>query len=64
MSPLFSTKCSKRDKIILNENDKYVSNDGELCQIFCDYNHGHNNYRLFDTLPNFLSTTSETKRDY
>ena len=37
MSPLFSTKCSKGDKIILNENDKYVSNDGELCQIFCDY---------------------------
>ena len=37
MSPLFSTKCSKCDKIILNENDKYVSNDGELCQIFCDY---------------------------
>ena len=37
VSPLFSTKCSKCDKIILNENDKYVSNDGELCQIFCDY---------------------------
>ena len=26
VSPLFSTKCSKGDKIILNENDKYVSN--------------------------------------
>ena len=37
MSPLFSTKCSKGYKIILNENDKYVSNDGDLCQIFCDY---------------------------
>ena len=37
MSQLFSTKCSKGDKIILNENDKYVSNDGELCQIFSDY---------------------------
>ena len=36
-SPLFSTKCSKGDKIILNENDKYLSNDSELCQIFCDY---------------------------
>ena len=37
MSPLFSTKCSKGDKIILNENDKYVSNDGQLCQMFYDY---------------------------
>ena len=37
MSPLFSTNCSKNDIIILNENDKYMSNDGELCQIFCDY---------------------------
>ena len=26
VSSLFSTKCSKGDKIILNENDKYVSN--------------------------------------
>ena len=37
VSPLFSTKCSKGDKIILNENDKYVSNDDKFCQIFCDY---------------------------
>ena len=36
-SPLFSTKCSTGDKITLNENHKYVSNDGELCQIFCSY---------------------------
>ena len=28
------------------------------------YNHGHNIVRLFDTLPNFLFTISETKRDY
>ena len=28
------------------------------------YNHGHNILKLFDTLPNFLFTTSETKRDY
>ena len=34
VSPLFSTKCAKGDQIILNENNKYVSNDGELCQIF------------------------------
>ena len=34
VSPLFSTKCSKGDKIILNENDKYVSNDDKFCQIF------------------------------
>ena len=38
VSLLFSTKCSKSDKITLNENDKTcVSNDGELCQIFCSY---------------------------
>ena len=37
MSPLFFTKCSKGDKIILNENDRYMSNDGELCQIFSGY---------------------------
>ena len=28
------------------------------------YNHGHNIFRPFDTLPNFLFTTIETKRDY
>ena len=28
------------------------------------YNHGHNILRIFGTLPNFLFTTSETKRDY
>ena len=28
------------------------------------YNHGHNILRLFDTLPSFLYTTSETKRHY
>ena len=33
VSPLFSTKCSKSDKIILNENDKCVSNDDEVCQL-------------------------------
>ena len=37
VSPLFSTKCSKGDKIFLNDKDKYVSNEGELCQIFCDF---------------------------
>ena len=28
------------------------------------YNHFHNILRLFDVLPNFLFTTSETMRDY
>ena len=32
VSPLSSTKGSKGDKIILNENDQCVSNDHELCQ--------------------------------
>ena len=29
----------------------------------CSYNLGHNILRVLDTLPNFLFTTSETKRD-
>ena len=29
-----------------------------------DHNDGHNSLRLFDTIPNLLFTTSETKRDY
>ena len=37
VSPLFSKICSKGDKIILIENDKSVSNDDELRQIFCGY---------------------------
>ena len=37
VSPLFSTKSSKGDKVILNENNKYMSNDDELSRIFCDY---------------------------
>ena len=28
------------------------------------YNDGHNILRLFDTIPNFLFTKSEAKRDY
>ena len=28
------------------------------------YNHGHNILRIFDVLPNFPFTTSETKPDY
>ena len=27
-------------------------------------NHGHNIFRLFDTLPSFFVTTNETKHDY
>ena len=30
----FSTKCSKGDKIVYNKNDKCVSNECQLCQIF------------------------------
>ena len=29
-----------------------------------NYNHGHNILRIFDILPIFLLTTSETKPDY
>ena len=31
---------------------------------FCTLNHFHNILRLFDVLPNFSFTTSETIRDY
>ena len=34
---------------------------GKVC---CYYNPGGNILRLFDVLPNFLFTTSETKHDY
>ena len=30
----FSIKFDKDDKILLNENDKSMSNDDELCQMF------------------------------
>ena len=30
----FSTKFAKDDKILLNENDKSMSNDDELCEMF------------------------------
>ena len=39
----------------------------ENCQFklkFGKYNHFHNILRLFDVLPNFLFTTSETMRSY
>ena len=31
---------------------------------FLYYNHGHNIMRIYDVLPNFPFTTSETKPDY
>ena len=46
---------------------KYVIiNQGNKKQNFCEekYNHGHNIMRIFDVLPNFPFTTSETKPDY
>ena len=37
MENSFSAFFYQGDKIILNENDKYMSIDDELCQIFCGY---------------------------
>ena len=37
---------------------------GNLFKYLNHYNAGDNILRLFDTLPNLLSTTSETKRGY
>ena len=37
VSVFFSTKITKGDKILFNENDKSVPNDNELCQIFFGY---------------------------
>ena len=42
----------------------WISNCQENLTHCIIYNHGHNILRLFDTLSNFLFTTSETKRDY
>ena len=36
----------------------------ELFKIASNYNLGQNIWRLFDVLPNFSFTTSETNRDY
>ena len=33
-------------------------------EAFSYYNHGQNILRIFDVLPNFLFTTSETKPNY
>ena len=62
----------------LKENEDNVGHVAEIMgnrlrSLVCDwerklncrwYNHRHNILRLFDTLPNFLFTTSETKPDY
>ena len=44
----------KQSKKTLSVMYKYNSN----------YNHEHNILKLFDTLPNFIFTTNEMKRDY
>ena len=38
--------------------------DNEDKKINDVYNQGHDILRIFDTLPDFMFTTSETKRDY
>ena len=59
--PLFSTKCSKDNKIILNENDKYVSSEDKLCQIFCGYFSkiifGHQIPSIFKNISNLSGIT-------
>ena len=47
---------------------KWGKNNGNF-KVTCNlmnyvYNHGNNILRLFDTLPNFIFITRETKRDY
>ena len=56
--PLFSTKCLTSDKLLPGdkENNKCVSYDDELCQIFCSY--------FYNTIsglevPNISENTSE-----
>ena len=50
-----------------NKRVKFFELSVKFCgnvKINSNYNHGHNILRLFDTLPNFPFTASETKRDY
>ena len=42
----------------------FEANELSIPQLCACYNHFHNILRLFDVLPNFLFTTSETKNDY
>ena len=61
-----SPRCFLRKiKQIPAENSLVLIVDKELKAkgIFAD-NDRHNILRIFDTIPNFLFTTSEAKRDY
>ena len=46
------------------QNSSKLINSGCLFHLMAIYNHFHNILRLFDVLPNFPFTTSETMRDY
>ena len=59
--PLFSTKCLKDNKIILNENEKCASSEDKLCQIFCGYFSkiifGHQIPSIFKNISNLTGIT-------
>ena len=45
----------------------YLYGESKIKAIFAKFvakNHGHNTLGLFDTLPNLIFTTNETKRDH
>ena len=46
------------------EHRSFISKQFLITFLNTFYNHFHNILRLFDVLPTFLSTTSETMRDY
>ena len=46
------------------EHRSFISKQFWITPLNTFYNHFHNILRLFDVLPTFLSTTSETMRDY
>ena len=52
---LFMVTVAKRKKKCFISNKNLVHSN---------YNDGHNILRLIDTIPNFLFTASEAKRDY
>ena len=70
MSPPFFSKLFRRRDISYNirSNSNFALPNVKSAlmevKVFSTYNHFHNILRLFDVLPNFPFTTSETMGDY
>ena len=63
--PVWSRTFFHKDKVNSRQNRLFLTTGtvNKDMKIIAD-NYGHNILRIFDVLPNFPFTTSETKRDY